>query len=121
MILVLIFSTGVGLILSVLEVYFKDIEYIWNVVTKLLMYMVPIIYTLDKFEDHPVVSVIIKFNPLYSMIELFRQAVLYGSDVAFGGLFAWKLFLYGSVTAIISLIVGIIVFNWKSDDIVYHL
>ena len=37
MFLILLFSTGVGLILSVLAVYFRDIEYIWDVVTRLLM------------------------------------------------------------------------------------
>lgn len=114
MFLILVFSAGVGLILSVLSVYFKDIEYIWNVVTRLLMYMVPILYPLDKITQNWT-RAIIKINPLYSYIELFRQCVLYGFDMS------TKLLLYGTAAAFGTLFVGILIFNWKNDDLVYHL
>lgn len=48
MLYVLVFSTGVGLILAVLNVFFRDIEYIWDVLTKLLFYMVPVVYPLQR-------------------------------------------------------------------------
>ncbi|MCC8074080.1 MAG: ABC transporter permease [Clostridiales bacterium] len=114
MLILLIFSTGVGLILSVLCVYFRDIEYIWDVVTQLLFYMVPIIYPLSRITSGWIVE-LIKINPLYSMIELFRQCVLYGQPMS------WKLLLYASVISIITLAVGILFFHWKSDDIIFHL
>lgn len=118
MLLILIFSTGVGLILSVLCVYFRDIEYIWEVLTRLLLYMVPILYPLqniNKDGDRDWIVYIIKINPLYSMIELFRQCVLYGTNMS------WKLLLYASVVSIVTLVIGILIFNWKSDDLIYHL
>lgn len=114
MLLMLIFSTGVGLILSVLCVYFRDIEYIWDVVTQLLFYMVPIIYHLETI-NRDWTRFIIKINPLYSMIELFRHCVLYGQ------LMSWKLLLYATVVSVATLIIGILFFNWKSDDIIFHL
>lgn len=114
MLLLLIFSTGVGLILSVVSVYFRDVEYIWDVLTQLLFYTVPILYHLKTIETHWI-QIVIKINPLYSMIELFRHCVLYGQ------LMSWELFLYAFVVSVITLIVGIIFFNWKSDDIIYHL
>lgn len=114
MILLLIFSTGVGLILSVLCVYFRDIEYIWDVVTQLLFYMVPILYPLQNITTEWI-TVVIKINPLYSMIELFRQCVLYGY------MMSWKLLLYATVVSVITLGIGILFFRWKSDDIIYHL
>lgn len=120
MLLALIFSTGVGLILSVLEVYFRDIEYIWNVLTRLLLYVVPILYPMQNFE-HKWIIYVIKINPLYSLIELFRQSVLYGVDVKFSGPFSWQLFLYGSFCSILTLLIGILIFNKKSDDIIFHL
>ena len=118
MMLILIFSTGVGLILSVLCVYFRDIEYIWDVVIRLVFYMVPILYpmqNINKDGDRDWIVIIIKINPLYSMIELFRQSVLYGMPLS------WKLLLYGSAVSIGTLAVGMIIFNWKSDDLIYHL
>jgi ABC-type polysaccharide/polyol phosphate export permease len=117
MIMILIFSTGVGLILSVAAVYFRDVEYIWDVLTRLLLYLVPILYPLKRIASHsPTIAKLIKLNPLYSMIELFRQCVLYGQITL-----SWKLLLYGTVVAVASLVVGIIIFNWKSDDLIYHL
>lgn len=114
MFLILVFSTGVGLILSVLCVYFRDIEYIWDVVCQLLFYMVPIIYTLPSIKTHWI-QIVIKINPLYSMIELFRQCVLYGY------MMSGKLLLYATVVSFITLAIGIWFFNKKSDDIIYHL
>ena len=118
MFLILVFSTGVGLILSVLNVYFRDIEYIWDVFTRLMLYMVPILYPLqniNKDGDRDWIVYIIKINPLYSMIELFRQCVLYGIDMS------WKLLLYATVVSFLTLGVGILIFNWRSDDLIYHL
>lgn len=114
MILLLMFSVGVGLILSVVSVYFRDIEYIWDVLSQLLFYMVPIIYHIDTIETEWIVNVI-KINPLYSMIELFRSCILYGE------IMDWHMLVYSAVIAVCSLIIGMVFFNWKSDDIIYHL
>lgn len=114
MILLLMFSVGVGLILSVVSVYFRDIEYIWDVLCQLLFYMVPIIYHIDTIETEWIVNVI-KINPLYSMIEIFRSCILYGE------IMDWHMLVYAAVIAVCSLVIGIVFFNWKSDDIIYHL
>lgn len=114
MILLLMFSVGVGLILSVVSVYFRDIEYIWDVLCQLLFYMVPIIYHIDTIETEWIVNVI-KINPLYSMIEIFRSCILYGE------IMDWHMLVYAAVIAVCALIIGIVFFNWKSDDIIYHL
>lgn len=112
--ILLIFATGVGLILSVIAVYFRDVEYIWDVLTQLLFYTVPILYPLQQITSKWIIY-IIKINPLYSMIELFRQCVLYGQWMS------WRMLLYAFGVSVITLIIGIIFFNWKSDDIIFHL
>ena len=114
MLILLIFCTGVGLILSVISVYFRDVEYIWDVFSQLLFYMVPIIYHFGTIRT-PWIRYVIKLNPLYSMIELFRHCVLYGQ------LMSWKLLLYATVVSVITLCAGIWFFNKKSDDIIFHL
>lgn len=114
MVILLVFSTGLGLILSVLEVYFRDIEYIYSVFITLVMYLVPILYPIQTIKNKYLLYVI-KINPLYSMIEMFRQSILYGH------MLSWKMLVYALVSAILVLTIGIIFFNWKSDDIVYHL
>lgn len=119
MLYVLVFSMGVGLILSVLNVFFRDIEYIWDVIIRLVFYMVPIVYPLQRITTKWIVFVI-KINPLYTMIELFRQCVLYG-DLVTAPVLSWKLLLYAAVVSLATLVVGVLIFNKFSDKIVYHL
>ncbi len=119
MLYVLVFSMGVGLILSVLNVFFRDIEYIWDVIIRLVFYMVPIVYPLQRITTNWIVFVI-KINPLYTMIELFRQCVLYG-DLVTAPVLSWKLLLYAAVVSLATLVVGVLIFNKFSDKIVYHL
>lgn len=114
MFILLVFCTGVGMILSVLSVYFRDVEYIWDVLCHLLFYMVPIIYPLHRI-TYDWIVVLIKINPLYSMIELFRQCILYGQ------MMTWNLLLYASVVSLVTLAVGLFVFNKCSDKLIFHL
>ncbi len=114
MAILLIFVVGIGLILSVLQVYFRDIEYIWEVFCTLLFYCVPIIYHLSVVTT-PWVQIVIKINPLYSMLELFRQCVLYCNPMS------WKLLLYAVTWAFATLFIGIWIFNKKSDDLIFHM
>ena len=75
-----ILSLGVGMILSVLNVFFKDIEYIYEVVCMMLFYVTPIMYKLDTLQRSGIngaVLSVLKLNPLYSIIEMFRSCVLY--------------------------------------------
>lgn len=72
--MLLLFNIGVGLILSALFVFFRDIQYLWSVFTQLLMYMSAIFYTVDGYE--PLVQKLFLLNPVYVFIYYFRQVVL---------------------------------------------
>jgi ABC-2 type transport system permease protein len=71
----IIFNMGVGLILSALFVFFRDIQYLWGIFTTLLMYLSAIFYTTDGFS--PIVQKLFHINPIYVYIKYFRTAVLY--------------------------------------------
>ena len=47
-VMLLLFNLGMGLILSALFVFFKDIQYLWSIFTRLLMYLSAIFYTVDQ-------------------------------------------------------------------------
>ena len=72
--MLLLFNIGVGLILSALFVFFKDIQYLWSVFTQLIMYMSAIFYTLDGYA--PVVRQLFLLNPVYVFIHYFRSIVI---------------------------------------------
>ncbi|MCI8650781.1 MAG: ABC transporter permease [Anaerotruncus sp.] len=69
-----IFNIGVGLILSALFVFFRDIQYLWSIFTILLMYMSAIFYTIDSYS--PIVRNLFLLNPVYLFIRYFRKIVI---------------------------------------------
>ena len=71
-----IFNLGMGLILSALFVFFRDMQYLWSVFTMLLMYMSAIFYTTDTFS--PAVQKIFYINPVFTYIDYFRTIVIDG-------------------------------------------
>ena len=69
-----LFNIGVGLVLSALFVFFRDIQYLWSVFTQLLMYMSAIFYTIDSYG--PLVRNLFLLNPVYLHIRYFRKIVI---------------------------------------------
>ena len=73
-VLLLLFNIGVGLILSALFVFFRDIQYLWTVFLQLLMYMSAIFYSIDTYE--PMIRNLFLLNPMYLFIRYFRKIVI---------------------------------------------
>ena len=71
-----VFNLGVGMILSALFVFFRDITYLYDIFTLLLNYMSAIFYKVDAFS--PMVQRIFLCNPVYCYIRYFRVVVLEG-------------------------------------------
>ena len=73
-VLLVLFNFGVGLILSALFVFFRDIQYLWTVFCRLIMYMSAIFYTIDKYPYNVQCAFLI--NPIYLFIRYFRKIVI---------------------------------------------
>ena len=56
MVLLTVFATGVGLILSVLNVYFRDLQYLVGIGLQLWFYATPIIYPITLVPDASIPS-----------------------------------------------------------------
>lgn len=74
---ILVFNIGVGLILSALFVFFRDISYLYDIFTQLLMYMSAIFYTVDGYSTN--VQRLFLCNPVYCYIKYFRIVVIEGN------------------------------------------
>jgi ABC-2 type transport system permease protein len=112
--ILLILSVGVGLILATLNVFFRDIEYLWNVATMLIMYMCAIFYKVDRIKDTPVAKILNK-NPIYILIANFREVVLYA------GKSDWSSLAYAFEFSLVTLVIGIFVFYKNQDKFILHL
>lgn len=69
-----LFNIGIGMILSALFVFFRDIQYLWGIFTQLLMYMSAIFYYIDSYS--PRQQSFFLFNPVYLFIKYFRSIVI---------------------------------------------
>ena len=72
----LLFNLGVGFILSALYVFFRDIQYLYDVFTMLLMYLSAIFYSVEKLV--PEYQHLFLLNPVYVYITYFRTTVIGG-------------------------------------------
>ena len=117
---VLVFSIGVGLAISALTVFFRDMFYIWGVVLTAWTYLTPIMYPMDMIEKSkqpwvPYLIPLMKGNPLYQFINFARVIVLNGSVPTLGQfmfVFAW---------AFVMLMVGILIFRKTQDKFIYYI
>lgn len=69
-------SLGVSLFLSSLNVFFRDIKFIWQILLQAGFFLSPIIYTLEMFPDN--IRWLLELNPLVLILDTAHNAVLYG-------------------------------------------
>lgn len=109
----LLFNIGFGFILSALFVLFKDIQYLYDVFTLMLMYLSAIFYTTDVFS--PAVQKLFYLNPVYSYISYFRQIVLDQTVPS-----VW-LHLLCAVYAFIAVGVGCLIYKKLNYKFLYYM
>ena len=73
----IVFNLGVGLILSALFVFFRDMQYLWGIMTQLLMWLSANFYTIDSYS--PEVQNLFLLNPIYLFIRYYRKIVIDGT------------------------------------------
>ena len=71
-----IFNIGMGLVLSALFVFFKDIQYLYGILTRLIMWMSAIFYSIETFSI--TAQRLFLLNPVFAHIHYFRLVVLHG-------------------------------------------
>jgi ABC-type polysaccharide/polyol phosphate export permease len=108
-----LFSMGVGLLLSTMSVYFADMVPIYEVVLTIWLYATPIIYPLEIIPEQWVW--LFQLNPLYYLVEIFRLPLLYGIMPGIG------LWIPATLVSFLTLILGGLVFTGKARDYAYHM
>lgn len=98
-VLELLFALGLGLLLSVANVYFRDVQYLLSIGLQLLFYAAPIIYPLSLVPQRA--RTLYGLNPLVRLVEAYRD-VLYHlrwppfGDIAYLALWAIGMLVIGS-------------------------
>ena len=108
-----IFTLGIGLILSCVSVFLRDMFYIYGIILTIWNYLTPIFYSIQILPES--LQKIFKFNPLYIYITGVRSIVLAGERPSFIQMGEMLLF------ALVTLIIGVIAFKKKQDKFIYYV
>lgn len=111
----IIFSTGIGLILATITVKFRDIMHLYSVFLTALTYLMPVIYPMSLLEGMPWVYRLVSLNPLTMILNMFRNLVVYGIMPGISS------FIIVFVIAIGTLAAGLVVFYKNQDKFILNL
>ena len=110
---VTLFCLGLGLLLAAAMVFFRDIQFLWGVLTMIWMYLTPIFYP-ESILPQQVVGVL-KINPLYYFINFLRSCVIDGISPE------PVVYVQCFLIALGFLIVGSLVFKHSQDKFILYL
>lgn len=110
---VLVFCLGMSLLLSALMVFFRDVQFLWNVVSLLWMYATPIFYP-ETIIPAPF-QTLFKLNPLYHFIRFTRIILLDGVSPE------PRAYLFCILAAVVPLLLGLALFRKTQDRFVLNI
>jgi lipopolysaccharide transport system permease protein len=103
------FVVGLGLLLSVLNVYFRDVQHLIGILLQIWFYATPIVYPIsvvgDALDDSPGLFTLYKLNPMVRFVEAYRDCLY---DLRFPALLD-SVYLVGVSAATLAL--GVFVFS----------
>lgn len=75
--LLTLFTLGVGYLVSALSVFFRDVMHLWSVLMTVWFYFTPIFWPYDALAGNGIdwIYSLIQFNPMYHFVTCFRQMV----------------------------------------------
>lgn len=90
-----LFSVGIGYILSVLYVFFGDVQHLYSVLLMIWMYLTALFYPISS--TPVLMQKVIKHNPVYNYIACARKCVLEGAPPTadeWARVFIWSVGMY---------------------------
>ena len=108
-----IFTLGATFFFAAVNVYYRDVSHILQILLQLWFYITPIIYSLDFFPAR--YRILFKLNPLQYFLNGFRLSVYYGLMPT------WHSILISFVVAFAALYLGFDVFKRKQDEFVFYV
>ena len=111
--LLFFFALGIGLIVSVATVFFRDLQHVILIAMQGLFFLTPILYKRDALGGK--VSWLVDFNPVVPFIELFR-APLFLANMP-----SHSVIIQATVLSISAMTVGLFIFLHQQKKIVFRL
>lgn len=111
--LLFLLAFGVGMILATVGVFFRDLEYLWGVIMTVIMYASAIFYYPEKILSSDYWW-ILKYNPLFQIIDMFRRCIMGQPLTSFS-------VIYATGFTLVSVVVGCWYFLKKQDRFILYI
>lgn len=111
--LLFIFSFGVGLIISIGTVFFRDLQHLINIALQGLFFLTPILYKHENLDGK--IKLLVTLNPVTPFINFFRAPLV---DQAFPDILT---ILQCVTISTFSLLMGLIIFINQDKKIIYRM
>lgn len=108
-----LFCLGLGMLLAAAMVFFRDIQFLWGVLTTIWMYLTPIFYPVNALPEG--VQAVVKMNPLYFYVTFVRTCVIDGVSPE------PVMYAQCAVIGLAMLLIGAFVFKKSQDNFVLYL
>jgi ABC-2 type transport system permease protein len=108
-----LFNIGLGLILSALQVFFRDMQYLWGIMTQLIMWMSAIFYTIDKYSQ--TIQNLFLLNPVYLYARYFRKIVIDSTIPSIG------FHLLAAFYALVAFGIGVWIYKKYNHEFLYYV
>lgn len=118
LVLVMLFSIGIGLFIGALAVFFRDMIHLWSVVLTAWTYLTPIFWDLSLLTNSNaprIVVWIVKANPMYNYLEIMRSAFVYQNSPSV------TVLALAAIWAVIALVIGIAVFKKTEHKFILYI
>lgn len=114
--LLLVFCTGLGLLLSALTVFFRDVRHLWSVVITAWTYFTPIFWTPDYISimARPL-QLAIYANPMYNYLQFMRDIFLFQTNPT-----TYTLVMCAG-WALVAIVVGYLVFHKMEHKFILYI
>ena len=110
----LLFSFGLGMSLGILNVFFRDIGYLFNIVIQFWFWLTPIVYPATILPDF-IKPLILTWNPMAPIISAYQTIFVYGKQPD------WHSLLIPSLVGLSMLIIGFYLYQKHAHEIVDEL
>lgn len=105
----LIFNSGIALFAARLVAHVRDLTNVIGFITRFWLYGSAVFFSIDRFVEHPTLIALMKANPMFIVLDMTRDTLLYGRTP---DLSSW---LALGALALVALIGGF-VFFWRAEE-----
>lgn len=109
----IIFTAGVGLLLSCAAAFLKDVVYIYGIILMIWNYLTPVFYSIEILPQK--LKFFFTLNPMYQFLDSARDIVLFAKSPSLT-----RMLLLGGI-AVVTFGIGSLIFKKNQDKFIYYI